>query len=173
MNDWYALYTKARNEKQVETNLCGRGFETYLPMLPAVRNRDTRKLRPAQPLFPCYLFVRFDLEVVGVSAVRWTPGLRDLVMFTGRPAIVEPEFIEGVRLRLSGGELARRLEQPRFPQGTPVRMRSGPLSDLDAIFEHQLAARERAVILVKILGRMTRAEVDLRELERRSMSAHF
>lgn len=171
MTDWYALYTKPHSEKQVATHLSARGLDAYLPLLPAVRNRDTRKLRPAQPLFPCYLFVQCDLDAVGISAIRYTHGMRDLVSFTGRPAIVEPHFIEDIKLRVSAAELAGHPERPRFPPGTPVRMRTGPLSDLDAIFEQQLAGRDRALILVRILGRMTRAEVDLRALERRSASS--
>src|SRR5439155_9175021 len=84
--NWYCLYTKPNMEQQVAAGLSARGLETYLPMLQMRRKPGGRSMRLSQPLFPCYLFSRFDLVQVGVSAVRWLHGMRDLLSFNDEPA---------------------------------------------------------------------------------------
>jgi transcriptional antiterminator RfaH len=168
MNQWYALHAKPRQEHQVGSFLSTRGIETYLPERRALQKRAGRKIRVVQPLFPCYLFAYLDLDVVGVSAVRWTPGLRDLVTFGEQPAVVEPGFIAQLKFRIGQGEIQRQLDRPRFARGDRVRVRGGPLADLDAVFQGTLPGNLRAAILINILGRMARAEVDSDDLEPRS-----
>ena len=40
---WYACYTRARHEKQVDLWFGRRGIESYLPMIPRVRQWKDRK----------------------------------------------------------------------------------------------------------------------------------
>ncbi|NLG50271.1 MAG: hypothetical protein GX552_09205, partial [Chloroflexi bacterium] len=50
-------------------------------------------------------------------------------------------------------------------RGDRVRIISGPLCDLDAVFDRHLTGKGRARVLIEFLGRMTSAEVDLAMLE--------
>lgn len=100
MDAWYTLHTKPQSEVQVHRALVARGFETYLPMLPP------RKERHAQPLFPAYLFVHCDMEAIGIACLQWIPGLRRILTFSGRPAIVPDDAI--ALIRENGGDRCRR-----------------------------------------------------------------
>ncbi|MGD8599624.1 MAG: transcription termination/antitermination NusG family protein, partial [Anaerolineae bacterium] len=74
MENWYALYTKPRKERQVNTLLRGRGIETYLP---TVRRKVRRRDRPDRVIFfPRYLFARLDFDIIPLSSVAWMPGVR-------------------------------------------------------------------------------------------------
>jgi transcription antitermination factor NusG len=53
-----------------------------------------------------------------------------------------------------------------FEKGDRVVVRSGPLADLEAIFEERLSSRDRARILVECLGRWTRCECEMDALKR-------
>ncbi|MCW5879379.1 MAG: hypothetical protein KIS91_00315 [Anaerolineae bacterium] len=151
---WYALHTKPHAEQQVTTALQARGFETYLPTIPVWRAR--RRQTEAEPFFECYSFVRVALSVVGLSAITWVPGLRAVVSSEGHPIPIAPSVIDTIQRHL--GHLPptgpRRLEP-----GDRVEITTGPLQDLEGIFQGHLSSVERAQVLVNVLGRMTRVEI--------------
>lgn len=160
MDAWYALYAKPRQEALVARQLAERGIETFFPQF-VERRRDGE--RPVS-LFPCYLFARVDLDVVGRSVLLWTPGLRGVVSFGGVPARVSEAAIGLVRKQLAALEAAGGFPQTRFRPGERVRIREGPLAGLEAIFEEPRPA-ERVRILVRFLGQANRAVVPLEVLE--------
>ncbi len=161
---WYALYTKPHKEQQVSAALQARGIETYLPTLPVYKGR--RRTEKRQPFFPCYLFARMDLGAIGLSSVAWTPGLRRIVSFGGQPAVVGDEVIDIIRHRLKQMEASGYPIQRRFRPGDRVVIKSGPLRDLEAVFDKELSPSDRARVLVEILGRLTACEIELDCLEK-------
>jgi transcription antitermination factor NusG len=54
----------------------------------------------------------------------------------------------------------------RFKSGDRVVIKGGLLKDFEAIFDQALSSQERAMILVELLGRWTRCEVDVSYLEK-------
>jgi transcriptional antiterminator RfaH len=161
MEHWYALYTKPKKEFQVRTFLEGQGIETYLPtVLRKVRRRD----RPETKVyFPCYLFARIDFTVTPRSSIAWMPGIRRIVGTGEQPAIVADEIVELVRHRLRGKE---EVSYGNIKQGDRVRIISGPLRDLDAVFDQPVSAAQRVRILLAVMGRMTPVEIDASEIQR-------
>lgn len=160
MEHWYALYTKPHKEHHVSSFLESRGFETYLPAI-QVRKNGQRK---TEPFFSCYLFVRMDLADA-FPGVRWTPGLRRIVSFGGEPATVPDDAISLIRQRVAEmGELD--YSGCRFESGEQVVIKDGPLKYFEAVFDRALSNRDRAMVLVDLLGRWTRCEVDVSCLEK-------
>ena len=119
MDAWYTLHTKPQSEVQVHRALMARGFESYLPMLPP------RKDRHAQPLFPAYLFVRCDMEAIGIGSLQWIPGLRRILAFAGRPAIVPDEAISLIHAKMAEIDADGGLPRHHFKAGDPVVIERG------------------------------------------------
>jgi transcriptional antiterminator RfaH len=163
MEHWYTLYTKPRTEYQVSQSLQTRGMQTYLP---EIEVSSTRQGRTREPLFPCYLFVKLDFETVGLSQVRWTPGLRCIVGFGGRPAPLDDEVIDGIQRRLEDANAAGAWPRHTLQPGDSVRITHGPLSDLLAVVEAPTAPAERVRVLLNFLGRASRAHVSVSDLEK-------
>jgi transcriptional antiterminator RfaH len=160
MEQWYALYTKPSKEHHVRTFLESKGFETYLPTVQVKKNGK----RKTQPFFSCYLFVRLD-PAAGFSSVCWTPGLRRIVSFGDQPAAVPDGVISLIQRRVAEmGELD--YSACRFKSGDQVVIKGGPLKYFEAVFDRALSNRDRAMILVDLLGRWTRCEVDVSYLEK-------
>jgi transcription elongation factor/antiterminator RfaH len=157
---WYALYTKPRKEHQVDALLRGRGIETYLPTVQRKKKRRDRHDRIVY--FPCYIFARLDFEVLPRSSITWMPGIRSIASFGEQPAIVADEIVELVRQRL---EEIEEVGWGRLKQGDRVRILSGPLRDLDAVFDQPLSQTDRVRILVNVVGRMTPVNIDCSRLE--------
>lgn len=155
---WYALNTKPRSEARVANALMARNYEIFLPLLPAAASE------PLQPLFPSYLFVRCDLEVVSVASLQWILGLRRIVSFDGRPAIVPDQAIALIRAQLRQIEAQGGLPTHNFKPGDKVIIDEGPLAGLRGIFQGPLGPAERVHILIRFLGEVNRAEVPVAAL---------
>ncbi len=157
MTSWYTLYTKPHCERQVEGALGAQAIETYFPSMPVVTPRPGRS--PIRPFFPCYLFARVDLDAVGVSRLNWTPGVRRVVMFGGLPARVEDTVIARIREHLTQPHAMD--EQGEFLQpGDRVVITSGPMQDVEAVFDKRLSAAGRVRVLIQLLERWTAVEME-------------
>lgn len=163
MEAWYALYTKPNAEAQVARALETRGFRFFLPLLPP-RKASTRP----QPLFPSYLFVRCDLSEIVVDQLEFLPGLRHVVGFSGKPAVVPDEAIDLMASELDEIEAAGGLVKHQFKPGDTVVIDSGPLAGLRGVFQGPLGPAERVRILVRFLGETNRAEVPLEAIRKAS-----
>ena len=64
--NWYAVYTKSRQERIAQENLERQSFETYLPLMVLSRKRRGEWVETVEPIFSRYLFIR--LEPVGEFA---------------------------------------------------------------------------------------------------------
>ena len=161
MKRWYALYTKPKKERQVNTLLQGQGIETYLP---TVQRKVRRRDRPDRVIyFPCYLFFRVDFDVTPRSAIDWMPGVRRIVRSGDQPVPVADELVALVRDRLEGTE---EVGYRKLKQGDRVRITSGPLRDLEAVFDQPLSAADRVRVLLEVVGRTTPVDMDAADLER-------
>lgn len=161
MEQWYTLYTKPNAEYQVAAALQQRQLQVYLPEIEAARRGRPQHL----PFFPCYLFVKIDFETVGYPFVRWTPGLRRIVSFGDRPAALPDSLIGLMQQQLyrPAGRGQRRYD---FEPGDPVRIVDGPFGDMVAIFDGSVQASERVRVLLTVLGRVSRLEIEAARLEK-------
>jgi transcriptional antiterminator RfaH len=161
MHHWYAIHTKPHQEHLVNLALQREGIQTYLP---TVQRKVQRRDRPEPVVyFPCYLFARLDLEVMPCSSISWMPGVRCLISAGNEPVIVAGEIIELLQRRLHGIEEVR---YGTLRQGDLVRVTSGPLRDLEAIFDRPLSAANRVRILLDVMGRLAPVEIDYSQIQK-------
>jgi transcriptional antiterminator RfaH len=161
MEHWYALYTKPHSERQVAGLLENAGIEVYLP---TVQRKVRRRDRPDRVVyFPCYLFARVDFDVIPRSSITWMPGIRRIIGAEGTPVIVTDEVVSLIRQRL---ETIEDIGYGSLRQGDSVRITSGPLKDLEAVFDQPLKASDRVRILLEVLGHLTPVEIDYSQITR-------
>jgi transcription termination/antitermination protein NusG len=152
---WFALQTRSRNEKQVERLLTHKGYDCCLPMYRQKRRWSDRVIEVELPLFPMYIFCRFNSSTVG-KAIS-TPGVTRIVGFGGRPAEVRIEEIEALKLLSQSGLL--REPWAYIPDGTLVQVEAGPLTGAQGIFCSSEDKR-RFVISVTLLQRSVAVQLD-------------
>ena len=155
---WYACYTRARHEKQVEAQLRERGFESYLPLVEQVRKWSDRTKVVQFPLFPSYVFGRFTLHEL--HTILTTPGVSTIVRARGYPSPIPDADLENVRrfasvLADSGLEPA---PAPFFDEGQWVRVLHGPFEGIEGIV---VEARGRKRVLVGLAAIGQGLEIDI------------
>lgn len=158
MKSWYAVHTKPNSEIRVARTLRTRGIDAFLPLLPGSQGG------PARPLFPTYLFVECDFTAIGVDQLRWIPGLRRILSFDGRPAVVPESAIALIHEEMEKIDAAGGLPSHPFHPGDEVVIDSGPLAGLRGIFQGPVGPSERVHILLRFLGQVNRTEVPVEAL---------
>jgi transcriptional antiterminator RfaH len=163
MERWYTLYSKPNAEYQVARVLQERGILVYLP---ETESSTARNGHIQRPFFPCYLFMKVDLAVVGLSQVEWTPGLRRVVAFDDRPVPLPDHVIELIRSKLEEMNTAGGWPACPFQPGDTVCINNGPLQGMLAIFDRPTTPSERVQVLLTFLGHVSRVWVPAVDLER-------
>lgn len=151
---WYALRTRSNYEKIAAGFLEVRGFEHFLPLCRAQKRRSNQVKDSSTPLFPGYLFCRFDpryrTPVLGVL------GVVSIVAFGGRPAQINDAEIEAIRKALGCGQNME--PYPYLHEGQQIRIEKGPLRGLEGILVKKRTWR--IVISVEMLRRAVAVEID-------------
>lgn len=96
---WYALYTKPRWEKKIDTALVRKGIESWCPLQKVERQWSDRKKVIEDPLFKSYVFVHInDTER---SKVLMTDGVLNFVYYLGKPAVIKHEEVDLIKKYLA------------------------------------------------------------------------
>ncbi|MEA5026316.1 MAG: transcription termination/antitermination NusG family protein [Erysipelotrichaceae bacterium] len=62
MNNWYIVYVRQIDEKEINNFFISQGLDSFIPQKDMVFIRNRRKFLVRKPLFPNYIFVRSGLE---------------------------------------------------------------------------------------------------------------
>lgn len=96
---WYALYTKPRWEKKIDSVLIRKGIESWCPLQKVERQWSDRKKIIEDPLFKSYVFVRIAHDER--TKVLMTDGVLNFVHYLGKPAIIKDDEIDTIKKYLA------------------------------------------------------------------------
>lgn len=133
------------------------GIEVFNPQLRFQRPTRRGPAWTVKPLFPNYLFARFELLAL-FRRVRYAFGVADIVNFGSRWAEVPDSEIASLRPLWSDGE-ALALPQP-IEVGGSVVLTGGLFHGMEAQVVALLPARQRVRVLLDFLGGLKEAEVE-------------
>jgi len=152
---WFALQLRPRFEKVVAMHLRGKGYEEYLPVYHSRRKWSDRVKVVELPLFPGYIFSKFDIR--DRLPILVIPGVMSVVGFGGVPMpIVEDEIAAVNRVVASGLNYG---PWPRINTGESVKIKYGPLSGLEGVVM-EIKKAYHLIISVNLLQRSVAVEID-------------
>jgi transcriptional antiterminator RfaH len=161
---WYVLHCKPQKENHVYAYLEAQAFEVFYPTI-RIQPVNPRSSK-VRPYFPRYMFVHADLNEVGLSALTWIPNAIGLVRFDQDAVPVPDNVIYELRRRIAQFEAAGGLTCSGLKQGDRVHIVRGPLAGYEAIFDVRLSGSERVQVLLNMLGRLVKAQVNTSMIER-------
>lgn len=161
---WFCLHTRPRKETQVAAYCRDQlGQETYFPLLRQYRViRRVRRL-VVGPLFPRYIFCRFD-PAEFYRRVRYAPDVGDIVQFGGKPSVVDDALIDDLK-RWVGDALDGAVIQPLLRAGDNVQITNGPLSGVTAVILRARDDADRVEILLTLLQQGAKMTIPRTHLE--------
>jgi len=151
---WYALYVRSRHERVVENALRGKGYPAFSPFYRIKRKKTDRTTEVDVPLFPGYVFCRFDANKR--LPVLVTPGIVEIVP-ANKPEPVDEVGITSIRtLALSGFPVQ---PWPFLRSGQRIRLEDGPLCGTEGTFV-RVKDEYHLVVSVTLLQRAVSVVVD-------------
>ncbi len=151
---WYAVRVKPNHEQSVACGLAGRGLEEFLPLQRSVRRHSRGSKTVELPLFPGYVFSRFDAR--DRLPVLTVPGVLHIVSMNHVPAPVDAEEILAIQKVIKSGAVAQ--AWPFTKAGQLVRVTCGSLQGLEGIILR--LKNDYLIVSLTLLQRSVAVEVN-------------
>lgn len=148
---WYVIFTKPKEEDRTAQNLAAWQVETFSPKIRKEQiNAFTGKaVHYRQPLFPRYLFARFDVDKM-LHKITYSRGVQKVVSFNNTPLAVEDEIVSLIQSRVDqdgfvklGNDLTR---------GDQVLISNGSMTGIKGIFDRTMNNNRRVMILLEAIN---------------------
>ncbi len=149
MMHWYVLRSKPLKEIFLSKQLGFRNIEAYIPFVLKRKKYDPKK---SCNFFPGYIFVRIDLEKIGLSALKWIPGSNGVVCFGGEPGVVPDAFIHQLRYKMDRLNEEPQAKWARYQKGDRVEIKHGPFEGYLAVFDQYLPSSDRVRLMLKTIA---------------------
>ena len=152
---WFALQVKPRHEGMTAAALEAKGLEKFLPLQTMRRRWSDRVKTYEAPLFPGYVFCRFD--AMCRLPILTTPGVSAVVGCGKKPEPIADEEISSLQTIVNSGVFA--VPCPFVTTGQRVKIDVGPLSGTAGVVVNVKNA-VRLVVSITLLQRSVAVEID-------------
>ena len=153
--EWFILQFKSNSHHLAAKNLNRQGFETFLPLHETTSRRLSRFINTSKPLFPGYMFIRFDRAESEWHKINSTYGVSRLITFNSILKSIPKIFVENLMSRydLSGNLLP----VEKLKKGDQVKILKGPLASFIATVE-KYEDDQRIWVLMDLMGRQSKIQ---------------
>lgn len=152
---WYGVRTRSNAEKLTTEMVAAKGYEAYLPMYRVRKRWSDRVVEKELPLFPGYLFCRFDPQFR--LPILSTPGVVSIISSGKIPLPIPHAEIASIRTAIASGMLVTPCAY--LKEGERVRVLAGPLAGVEGILIRK-KNHSRIVLSVEMLERSVSIEID-------------
>ncbi|WP_278182541.1 transcription/translation regulatory transformer protein RfaH [Vibrio misgurnus] len=158
MKRWYLLYCKRGEQQRAQLHLDNQSVECFYPKIWVEKIHKGKQQKRLEPLFPSYLFVRFDFELGPCfTTVRSTRGVVDFVRLGLIPHEVPAELID--QLKLLDAEKSCQVVNQLPEQGQMVHVARGQFAGIDAIYQ-QPDGETRSIMLVNMISQQVPISIE-------------
>jgi transcription antitermination factor NusG len=156
---WYVVRVRPNSEWKTTASLTGRGYEVFLPLCRRVREKARRRVL-AIPLFPGYVFCRFDRR--NLVPIISATGVVQVLSRDRKPEAVAESEIFALQ-SMSGANMLVE-PWPTFETGQKIKILHGPLAGVEGYVVRD-DAKPRLVISVSLLRRSVVTQINREYLE--------
>jgi transcriptional antiterminator RfaH len=151
MKQWFVVQTNPKEENLVSLVLSKQDIPIYQPFMEKFVFHARKKTLKQYPLFPNYIFVNIEPTEEEFHKIRWSRGVRRILIDNYQPIPIEEEFIASLQI-LQDNDTGIIKKPVEFAPGDMVRIKSGPMKDLYGIFEEWGSDEGRVKILIQMVN---------------------
>ena len=160
--EWFILQFKPNSHHLATKNLNRQGFETFLPLVDITKRKASRFTNTTQPLFPGYMFIRFDKAESEWHKINSTYGVSRLITFNSILKSIPTIFVDHLMKRY---DLSRKLLPiQKLKKGDQVTVLTGPFANFIATVE-KCESEQRIWVLMDLMGRKTKTQTSSNALQ--------
>jgi transcriptional antiterminator RfaH len=160
--EWFILQFKSNSHHQAVKNLTQQGFETFLPLHDTTSRKLSRFINTSRPLFPGYMFIKFDRAESKWHKINNTYGVSRLITFSSILKSIPTTFVDSLMKRYdSSGKL---IPVKKLKKDDQVKVLRGPFANFIASVE-KYESDQRIWILLDLMNRKTKIQTTSDALE--------
>lgn len=146
-SSWYIISTKPKKEFVAERNLEQMGVDVYLPLFEKKQKKNKKKIEVIVPLFPGYLFVKFEFGKF-YQKVRYTRGVKTILGNKECLWVIDEKKIKDIKNREENGLVKLKLTREEISPGDRIIVDEGDFDGWEGIFYEDLPDEKRAIIML-------------------------
>ena len=165
---WYVVQTKNRLERFASDQLFNQSYEVFYPAYRNITQVGKLTKSVVLPLYPSYIFVRFDISERAWRSINGTRGVQGIIGAGEDTAIPLPVgFVEAMMSKLNGEglvtieESVQRLIQ--FAPGTQLVVKSSNFNGLVGTCVESTS--KRVTLFLSLLSREIKVSLPLHSVE--------
>lgn len=163
-NLWFVAQLRPQGLARAMAHLANQGFQSFAPEVHTTTIKSGVARQARKPLFPGYLFVRFDPTTTGWAAINSTRGIARLIVNNPhKPTPLPNPLMAGLRARCDASGLL--LPPADLEVGDRIRILSGPFADLVTTIE-ELPGVQRIGVLIDLMGRQVKTSLPREQVEK-------
>lgn len=146
---WFIAQIKPNSYKAATQNLERQGFETFLPKMKTTQRQNNKFLIKNVYVFPGYMFVCFDPDIITWTKINNTYGVSKILTFNKKPSEISSDLILELKTRYEINKNPNQKE--KLKKGDSIKFYTGPFSDLIAKVE-SVDENNRVWVLLEAMG---------------------
>lgn len=151
MKQWFVVQTNPKEDNLACLVLSQLGIHIYQPFMEKYVFHARKKTLKRYPIFPNYIFVHINPVEEDYHKIRWSRGVRRILLDNYQPIPIEDEFISSLQT-LQDKDTGIIKKPVEFVPGDLVRIKSGPMKDLYGVFEEWGSDEGRVKILIQMVN---------------------
>ena len=153
---WFVAYTVVAAEAKAEKEITEAGFEAFAPTITKISIKHGRRRSLLEPIFPRYIFVKFDRENDEWGAIQELKSVQFIIRNNTMPAKVPTIVVDRIRRAAEAGVFS---SKSALIEGDGVEIEEGPFRNLIGKVK-SASPRKRVKVLLNILGQDTAVEIE-------------
>ncbi len=163
MKRWYLLYCKRGEQLRAKVHLENQGVECYYPEVTVEKILRGKRQWVKEPLFPCYMFIRFDYENgPSFTTIRSTRGVADFIRFGAHPKELQGDLVYELRQLDVEEQSSAASTSPK--KGQVLKVIGGQFSGIEAIYQEP-DGEKRSIMLIKLINQPVSMSIDNKNLD--------
>jgi len=146
---WFIAQIKPNSYHSAVQNLERQGFETFLPKMGITQRQKNKFLVKNVYVFPGYIFVCFDPDIIAWIKINSTYGVSKILTFNKKPSEISSDLILELKNRYEIN--SKPTQKENLQKGDAIKFYSGPFTDLIAKVE-SVEEKNRIWILLEVMG---------------------
>ena len=164
---WFIAQIKQNSYLTAIQNLERQGFETFLPQMDIIQKQKNKFLVKKVFVFPGYMFVCFDPQIITWTKINSTYGVSKILAFNDKPSEISSELIFELKIRYEIKSNSSQKE--RLQIGDHIKFHGGVFTDLIAKVE-SVDNKNRIWVLLEGMGGYRR--IKLQNIEKNNFNKY-
>ena len=145
---WYLLYCKSGQSSRAQAHLTNQNVLCFNPVFEGPHLVKGKIKHGVEQLFPNYMFVKFNPEVIHTTTLAATRGVSHFVRFGNTLAILGDSFMTELMERIPGHQVS---EGYGIQSGDKVQLTEGDFEGLEAIYQEP-DGEHRSILLLNLIN---------------------